>query len=95
MSATPLQERLLTCVARNADSGCWDWTGQISNSGYGRCQVRDAQGNICMQSAQYVSYAAFVGPVPAGLLVRQSCHNRLCVNPQHLQLFDPAKRDRA
>lgn len=45
-----------------------------------------------MQSAQYVSYEAFVGPASEGMPVRQSCNNRLCVNPQHLQLFDPAKR---
>jgi hypothetical protein len=92
MTVTTIQERLLGCVARDDVSDCWEWTGQVSNSGYGRCKVRDGQGNVSMQSAQYVSYEAFIGRVPAGMLVRQSCGNRLCVNPQHLQLFDPAER---
>ena len=45
-----------------------------------------------MQSAQHASYAAFIEPLPEGLLVKEACNNRLCINPEHLELFDPDKR---
>ena len=92
MSMTRLQQRLLVYTAKNADNDCWQWTGQISNSGYGRLKVKDLHGGLCMQSAQQVSYEAFIGPLPRGLLVMQRCHNRLCINPDHLVLFDPVTR---
>ena len=88
MSTTRLQERLLSCARVNGESGCWIWTGQISNTGYGRLTARDEQGRQRMQSAHFVSYEAFIGPVPQGMLVRQTCKNRLCFNPQHLEVFE-------
>jgi hypothetical protein len=93
MSATRLQERLLGCVSGSSESSCWNWTGQISNTGYGRCQVRDGQGNIRILSAQQASYEAFAGPLPEGMLVRQTCNNRLCINPGHLEVFDASGSD--
>ena len=80
-------DRLLTSIARDFSSGCWLWRGQISNSGYGRMMVRQASGNK-MESAHRASYAAFVAPIPDGVIVRQSCGNRLCVNPGHLEIVD-------
>lgn len=92
MDMTRVQQRLLVYVSKNAQSGCWEWTGQVSNSGYGRLKVRDPFGDLCMQSAQLVSYEAFIGPLPDGSMVRQLCNNRLCVNPEHLVLSEPVKR---
>jgi len=89
MNQERTQQRLLTSVNRNTENGCWNWAGQISNSGYGRTMTRGADGVNRMQSAHQASYEAFVGPVPDGLLVRQHCGNRLCVNPDHLEIFDP------
>lgn len=68
------------------DTGCWIWNGQISNSGYGRImQKHDDQ--VKMMSAQTASYLAFFSAVPEGHLVKQSCGNRLCINPEHLELM--------
>lgn len=86
MDMTRTQQRLLVNVSRNSESGCWEWTGQISNSGYGRLKVRDRYGDLCMQSAQLASYEAFIGALPDGSQVTQLCKNRLCVNPEHLAL---------
>jgi len=80
-------DRLLASIARDPSSGCWLWRGQISNSGYGRMMVRQASENK-MESAHRASYAAFVAPIPDGAIIRQSCGNRLCVNPEHLEIID-------
>ena len=80
-------DRLLASIAREPSSGCWLWRGQISNSGYGRMMVRQASGNK-MESAHRASYAAFVAPLSEGSIVTQRCGNRLCVNPEHLELID-------
>lgn len=88
---TRRQQRILDDCRLLADSGCWIWIGQISNSGYGRITVMDGDGGLRKCSADTASWEAFVGPVPAGMLVRQTCGNRLCVNPAHLELFRPGQ----
>jgi len=40
-----------------------------------------------MESAHRASYLTFVGPIPEGTIIRQSCGNRLCVNPEHLEVL--------
>jgi Schitoviridae HNH endonuclease len=92
MNMIRLQQRVLMYASKNADNGCWEWTGQLSNSGYGRLKIRDRHGDVCMQSAVHVSYEAFIWPVVDGMLVMQACKNRLCVNPEHLAVCDPTGR---
>lgn len=84
-----LQRKILTNIVKDENGGCWLWTGQISNSGYGKLRIKDDNNQTRMESAQHVSYTAFIGLVPEGMLTRQVCNNRLCVNPDHLELFDP------
>ena len=69
------------------ESGCWIWQGQISNSGYGRTKIGGADNTVMMVSAQTASYQQFIAEVPDGFLVKQSCGNRLCINPKHLALM--------
>ena len=76
-------------VSTANEGGCWEWTGQISNCGYGRLKIRDEHGDLCVRSALHTSYEAFIGPVGKGLLVMQTCRNRLCINPEHLEAIDP------
>jgi hypothetical protein len=80
------QQRLLASVYREPASGCWLWRGQISNTGYGRMMVTAPDGRS-LESAHRASYAAFVGPIPERGVVRQTCGNRLCINPEHLEMF--------
>jgi len=49
--------------------------------------LRQASGNK-MESAHRASYGTFVAPIPDGAIVRQSCGNRLRVNPEHLEIVD-------
>jgi len=80
-------DRLLASVAKDPASGCWLWRGQVSNSGYGRIMLRNESGNS-MESAHRASYAAFIGFIPQSAIIRQTCGNRLCVNPEHLEIID-------
>ena len=61
-------------------TGCWNWTGAVSNRSYGSI-YRDGR----MQKAHRVSYELSCGPVPDGLDLDHICRNRLCVNPDHLE----------
>ena len=81
------QQKLQNMTYRDEKTGCWIWKGQISNSGYGRTMETQDDRRTKMVSAQTASYHAFIGEVPDGQLVKQSCGNRLCVNPEHLELM--------
>lgn len=64
-------------------SGCWLWLGTVNaKNGYGYAPLgrRSAR-----QLAHRLSYEAFVGPIPSGLHIDHRCHNRVCVNPDHLE----------
>lgn len=79
-----LQQKILTNTVKDEDSGCWIWQGQISNSGYGKLKIKDETYGTKVKSAQDVSYMAFIDSNTEGKLIRTSCNNRLCVNPEHL-----------
>jgi len=83
------QEKILTQSQKMSDTDCWQWTGQISNSGYGRIMVKDDNGDTRIIGAQEVSYLGFIDDLSPGVLVKQTCGNRLCVNPKHLDRFVP------
>ena len=61
-------------------SGCWLWLG---GSG-------DSRGCISIDGEKWtaprLSYTIHRGPIPDGLLVRHTCDNPPCVNPDHLRL---------
>jgi hypothetical protein len=63
------------------ECGCWVWMGAVTNAGYGVC----SNGKKTAQ-AHRVSYEAFVGEIPAGMIIAHTCDNSLCVNPNHLWL---------
>jgi len=80
-----LQQQLKQQMIQQNDTGCWIWQGPLSNSGHGRLKVQ-VNGAVKMVSAEDASYMAFVGDIPDRHLIMQTCGNRLCINPEHLNL---------
>ena len=81
MIATEIEERFWNKV-READNGCWIWRAAQTGNGYG-CFDTGKQGT---RRAHRTAYELVVGVVSDGKVVHHRCRNRLCVNPQHLEV---------
>ena len=70
--------------------GCWEWRGDRSPGGYGR--VRDYARKLLL--VHRVTWSIVNGkPIPDGMVVRHSCDNPPCFNPDHLILGTHADND--
>jgi len=71
------KENIDALVNKNAVTECWEWLRAKNVLGYGK---------IDKWLAHRVVYEWFNGAAPKELDVMHLCHNRGCVNPQHLKL---------
>lgn len=73
------RKRFWTQVSKS--ESCWFWTGNLTQDGYGvwRCNAK-------VHRAHRYSYEISVGEIPDGMQIDHTCHNRSCVNPNHLRL---------
>lgn len=74
-----VQERFWNFVDKGKDEDCWIWQGGKDKDGYGNIRTPTTQ-----LRAHRVSYEMHKGKIPKGLLIRHTCHNTSCVNPNHL-----------
>ena len=72
-------QRFYRQIEIDATTDCWNWIGPVYNSGYGKFSF--ATTDI---SAHRFSYELHVGDLERGKVVRHTCDNKLCVNPEHL-----------
>ena len=66
------------------ESGCWLWTGALSN-GYGLFRNEQSK----QGTAHNFSYRYFKGKISDHLQIDHLCRIRSCVNPEHLEAVTP------
>lgn len=79
-------------VCRGAETDCHIWSGAVTTDGYGMFWLDEK--NITAHRAAWTMHHG--RPIPAGHVVRHTCDEPLCVNPNHLQLGtqDSNRQDR-
>lgn len=75
-----INERFWSKVKR-IPNGCWEWQANKNNKGYGLFRPG---GTAPKQLAHRVSYEMANGWIPRGQIIRHTCDNPICVNPDHL-----------
>lgn len=71
-------------------SACWSWTGATQSKGYG--SLTDGNGSTVL--AHRAVWEWIYGPIPDGMTVDHLCRNKLCGNPDHLDLATAAENAR-
>lgn len=79
-----IAERLQGHFIESQETGCWEWKRGFYADGYPAIRVGGGNGATRMERAHRVSYCAYIGPIPQNHVVMHACHNKKCINPQHL-----------
>lgn len=65
----------------NEEMGCLEWTGAKTSQGYGNMRVNGEN-----KPAHRYAWERENGTVPQGFDIDHICHNRTCVNAEHLRV---------
>jgi hypothetical protein len=73
-------KRFMGKVVVREGNACWDWLGSDNGAeGYGTFYIDGTTKLIHRLFYEHIN-----GPIPKGLVIRHTCHNRKCLNPNHL-----------
>jgi hypothetical protein len=72
-------DRFWSCVTRLSEDECWDWSGTLTDDGYGRFRA-----NGRSYRANRVAYALAEGEIVQGVFACHRCDRPICCNPDHL-----------
>ena len=61
--------------------GCWLWLGTKTGAGYGEHYVYYRKFSV-----HRLMYSKYKGDIHSGLVIDHLCRNRICCNPDHLEL---------
>lgn len=78
-----------------APSGCHLSTYSTASHGYAQVGWTGEDGRRIVTLCHRVAWIAEYGPIPPGLVVDHLCHERRCINVEHLRLltnFENARR---
>lgn len=71
------------------ESGCWVSQRSVNTAGYCHGYIDGVH-----KYAHVHAYEKAHGPVPDGMFVHHTCHNKRCVNPAHLECYDREEHHR-
>jgi len=72
-------QRCLEKIIPEPNSGCWLWFGATNKKGYGHIRANGVWWLI-----HRFMYTYHKGPIPKGEVIRHTCDNSSCANPDHL-----------
>lgn len=86
-------DKVLARVRVDHITGCWEWQGPTSGDGrgggYGRMSL-DGQ----TVAVHLVVFVHFHGFIPGKKQIDHNCNNRICCNPNHLDLVTHLENQR-
>lgn len=82
-------QKIISRIRRDPETGCWIWQGATSGktgrgAGYPRMSLDGA--TVAVHRASFINQ---FGPIPPRKQIDHRCRNRLCVNPDHLEMVTP------
>ena len=81
---TDIEQRFMSKILPEPNSGCWLWMAAVNFHGYGRFNMGKKRGGI--MKSHRVAWEIYRGRIPEGLHVLHKCDIPACVNPDHLFL---------
>jgi hypothetical protein len=82
-------EAIYARISACDETGCWQWTGRKDGSGYGRASYQGAE-----QLVHRIMWNRFRGAIPDGMVLDHLCGNKMCANPEHLEMVSYAENSR-